>query len=356
MTTACTAGCSGLALAVKHRHEKVAEILLSHGANPDQSIDGEKLIVHSAVVGHAEMVRVLLSGNADPNCTTKDGLPLLFFLVALAAMKKKDLDAYKKMIDVITMLAQNACPCNVQGPGGFTPLHIAGEIGDENLIKELLLCGADRNAKTMDGKTAADIAAEWSHEKAVKYLRHGLEADNMQAASLAVDIKEFMQSVSSNAGSSPKNVPQPEQPDDKKYKTFKQAGNKAFVSGEYHQALELYKKALCHNTRDSKLWSDAAAAALRLCDFQDALKHARVSRTVDGKNIKAWYREGKAAEGLCLWEDAAAAYYEAFLITTEGTAGTSADTMDVDFALLVKEAVEKGREAFKREHPTNSRK
>jgi len=352
MAPACTAGFSALALAVRHRHEEIAEILLSHGADPDQNVDGEKIIVHSAVIGEAPMVKVLLSGNANPDCTTKDGLPLLFFLVALAAMKKKDPAAYRKMVEVITLLAQNGCPCNIQGPGGFTPLHIAGEIGDENLIKELLACGADRNARTVDGKTAADIAAEWAHEEAVKYLRHGLDADGMQASSLAVDIKEFMQAVSSNAGSAlslQKNVPQPEQPDDNKYQTLKQAGNKAFVSGEYGKALDLYKKALCHNTQDSKLWSDAAAAALRLHHFQDALKHAQVSRTVDSKNVKAWYREGKAAEGLDLWEDAAVAYYEAFILTAEGN---GVNTLDVDFALLVKEAVEKGRQAFKLKRAT----
>ena len=90
MAPACTAGFSALALAVRHRHEEIAEILLSHGADPDQNVDGEKIIVHSAVIGEAPMVKVLLSGNANPDCTTKDGLPLLFFLVALAAMKKKD--------------------------------------------------------------------------------------------------------------------------------------------------------------------------------------------------------------------------------------------------------------------------
>lgn len=51
---------------------------------------------------------------------------------------------------------------------------------------------------------------------------------------------------------------------------------------------------------------------------------------------QAWFREGQAAEGLQLWEDAAAAYFEAHLLQPDGAGG-------VDFGKLVRAAADKGR-------------
>jgi hypothetical protein len=66
-----------------------------------------------------------------------------------------------------------------------------------------------------------------------------------------------------------------------------------------------------------------------------------MARTVDKLNVKAWYREGQAAQRMKLWEDAAAAYYEGFLVNNEAPAGKR--VTGIDLAALVKECVDLGR-------------
>lgn len=51
----------------------------------------------------------------------------------------------------------------IVGGSGVTPLHLAASRGFEGLCKLLLARGLDRNAKTEDGKTAAEIARERGH-------------------------------------------------------------------------------------------------------------------------------------------------------------------------------------------------
>jgi uncharacterized protein len=46
---------------------------------------------------------------------------------------------------------------------GYTPLHLAASRGDRAASELLLACGATRETKTPDGKTAADIARDRNH-------------------------------------------------------------------------------------------------------------------------------------------------------------------------------------------------
>ncbi len=322
---------------------------MNQGADLSGKVGDESLIVYSSVAGKASCVKSLIAAGADPNSQTKDGLPLLFFLTAMVAMKRHS-DATKagEYQAIIRILLEGGASPNPAGPGGFTPLHIAGEIGDVHLIMTLLDHGASRQAINIEQKTAADIAAEWEHVEAVQYLLFGRDVSLMDpkealdaATRLIQERKKIAEGVSKRPPRSDL-VPGPEDPSDEKYSKHTQAGNKAFVSGDFACAFEEYKKGLCHKTDDSTLWSNAAAAALRLGQFEEAMKHARVARIVDKKNVKAWYREGQAAENLRLWEDAAAAYYEAFLVNNE----SENKITDIDFAQLVKQTVEKGRQEF----------
>lgn len=310
--------------------------------------------MYSSVSAKVSCVKSLLAAGADPNSKTKDGLPLLFFLAALIAMKHQS-DAtiaseYQKIIHIL--LEAGASP-NVSGPGGFTPLHVAGEIGNLELITTLIDNGASRDARNIEQKTPADIAAEWEHLEAVKHLLYGREVISTDSKLVLDSAKDLIQrrkkivedaskQINSGKTSSVDLVPVPEDPSDDKYIECKQFGNKLFVAGDFEAALAHYQQGLRHKTDDSVLWSNAAAAALRLDDFKEAIKHARIARVVDKNNVKAWYREGQAAEKLCLWEDAASAYYEAFLVNNESKNKISG----IDFAQLVKDTVDKGRQEY----------
>jgi ankyrin repeat protein len=49
------------------------------------------------------------------------------------------------------------------GGSGVTPLHLAATRGFEGLCKLLLNRGVDRDARTEDGKTAAELARDRGH-------------------------------------------------------------------------------------------------------------------------------------------------------------------------------------------------
>ncbi|MCK7537949.1 MAG: ankyrin repeat domain-containing protein [Marinilabiliales bacterium] len=48
---------------------------------------------------------------------------------------------------------------------GWTPLHYAAEAGRLKAAETLLSLGALRDARTMEGKTAYNLAREWGEER-----------------------------------------------------------------------------------------------------------------------------------------------------------------------------------------------
>lgn len=311
------------------------------------------MLVSACSLGHTAVARALLQAGADPNARSLDGMPGIFMSAAMAAMKLKipgrETEAQGSLECLEALLSSGADP-NVSAPGGFTPLHVAAEAGSDRMVRALLAAGASTAAKTSAGQTPAAVAATWGHRSlAEALLRHESGPDGVSAQSVdalmaeaeahaAAQIAARSAAASNSDPATSAGVPQPEDPDDAKSEALKAEGNKAFVAGEFETALAKYHAALRHCTTSPLVWANAAAAALRLGRHAEALKDARVARTLDPTNVKAWYREGQAAEGLGLWEDAAAAYFEAYLVQPGGIGG-------LDFGAMVKAAVEKGRAA-----------
>lgn len=319
---------------------------LSHGAaNASGKINDEAYIVHCALKGHILSVKALLDAGADPNTSTKDGYPLLFMVAATFAMQqKRDVALSNKLLQIADVLLRSGAIANGEGPGKFTALHVAGEIGDLKLIAALLEHGADRDAQNVENKSPTDIAAEWGHVEAVTLLLGGKGHEETAHRLVHEKADQAKRNAAQMADQKQAGlVPGPEDPSEEKYIECKQEGNKAFVNQDFAGAYRHYTQGLRHKTNDSTLWSNAAAAALRMGDdrLEDAIAHARMARTVDKSNVKAWYREAQAAQRMKLWEDAAAAYYEAFLVNNEAPAGKR--VTGIDLAALVKECVEEGR-------------
>ena len=70
---------------------------------------------------------------------------------------------------LILLIAQAGAKANVFA-GGATPLHIAADIGDLELINCLLKAGADPNQKDEEGNTALEVAALRENRKIVETL------------------------------------------------------------------------------------------------------------------------------------------------------------------------------------------
>jgi ankyrin repeat protein len=68
------------------------------------------------------------------------------------------------------LLLENDAPADVRQEGGWTPLHEAAQIGDLEMVRDLLQHRADPQARNNDGKTPADMAAAKGHEEILKLL------------------------------------------------------------------------------------------------------------------------------------------------------------------------------------------
>lgn len=336
--------------------------LLKQGADPNSFGERGPVLFSACVKGRTGVVNMLLDHGADVNVAGPDGLPGLFVIAATAAMKLKLPRRSKEadgIVECLEVLLKSGADPNLSAPGGFTCLHVAAEVGSESMAKALLTAGANVQARTADGQTPAEVAASWGHRNLAEMLlkrqalREGDEANPAPASVdeliAAVRAKEaaHRQAPSTQKKSKGQNpersvVPEPEVPDESKSKTLQREGDVALVAGRADEALEKYHDALRHWTKSSRLWSDAAAAALRVGKFEEALKNARVARTVDSQSVKAWYREGQAAEELQQWEDAAAAYFEAYLLKPDGIQDA---TPKLDFGEMVKMAVARGKAA-----------
>jgi tetratricopeptide (TPR) repeat protein len=273
-------------------------------------------------------------------------MPAVFLTSAMAALKLKMPGRENEAqggLDCLDQLLKAGATPNVSAPGGFTPLHVAAEAGSERMISALLTAGADATAKNVEGQTPAAVAASWGHRAIAETLLRSSAGDDRsvdQLFSEAAEREAAQRRQQQEEKTSTSQVPVPEEPDDEKAEYLKTEGNKAFIAGDFEVALTAYQASLRHKTDAAPIWSNAAAAALKLRKFEEALRYARVARTLDPKFVKAWYREGQAAEGLKMWEDAAAAYFEAHLLQPSGGTG------ELDFAEMVKSAVKEGKKEF----------
>lgn len=125
-------GWTPLHLAAFFGHAKVAELLLTHGADvaARSRNNNANTPLHAALAGDQKIVAALLIGNdADVNGT--DG-------------------------------------------NGWRPLHIAAANNNLDAIKALVAQGADVTAANREGQTALSLAQEKNHREAAAFLRrHG---------------------------------------------------------------------------------------------------------------------------------------------------------------------------------------
>lgn len=330
----------------------ISHLLESCGFDPNAGGAHDPPLVAACSSGHSSACSTLIEAGADPNAVSANGMSALFLASAKAAIKLRAADNpadAQDSISCVEILLQSGASPNTAAAGGFTPLHVAAESGSECLVKALLSAGADANARTDVGQTAAALAFSWGHREIAETILKAEGGEQLtsleelvakEAASAAARRNDpELGNSSSTASSQKQKVPSPEDPDIGKAEALQAEGNQAFAAGDFLTALARYRAALRHRTDSAVLWSNAAAAALRVSMNEDALRDARIARALDDTCLKAWYREGQAGEALGLWEDAAAAYFEAHLRRPEGMGG-------VDFGELVKRAVEQGR----REH------
>ncbi len=136
---------------------------LSKGAdvNEKNSQDGTTPLHMAAFFGHTEIAKLLLRNKADINAKDNEGdSPLL------AALTNRQ----KEMGE---LLVNRGAQVNVKmAKGGWTPLHLAVLLKDEDLVRLLVEKGADKGAKTSEGKTPLDLATATGQKEIEAFLKN----------------------------------------------------------------------------------------------------------------------------------------------------------------------------------------
>lgn len=129
-------GFQPLGLACRFGHTDTIEFLIKAGAavNSYSANPLHATPLHSATAaGRLEVVRLLLSSGADPNC---------------------------------------------RNGRSQTPLHAAAQNGDMDIIRALLFGGSDLEARDDDGRLPVDLALDAEHEEAARLLMEGITRRN----------------------------------------------------------------------------------------------------------------------------------------------------------------------------------
>ncbi len=177
--------------------------LLKKGAdvNAQDEAHGQTALTYAAALGQMYAVKALLGNGADPNLTNMVGYsPLMaaarncrhrcamLLIDAGAEVDATDDWGYTALMlaandglpETVNMLLEHGANVNAAATGGYTSL-MAATINNsipENMVEEivalLLSAGADVNATTEDGKSAATFALERGHEQRIR-LFHATE-------------------------------------------------------------------------------------------------------------------------------------------------------------------------------------
>ena len=115
----------------------------------------------AAHFGHDEIVRYLLTKNADPNLPSQNGYLVFPLHTAVGT----------GLLSVAKLLIEGNAEVNVLQASRISPLHLAAQNGNIELIILLLENGARIDIKNDNGQTAADLALERGHQEIAEILK-----------------------------------------------------------------------------------------------------------------------------------------------------------------------------------------
>lgn len=144
----------------------VSEHLASHPADlHEYSPDGWTALHLAAYFGYASAAVSLLRAGASHAARSRNEQGNTPLHAALAGRCE---------MTVVTALLAAGCDADAIDSQEYRPLHLAASRGDQAAVELLIACGATRDAKTKDGKTAADLAAGQSHPDVATWLSTSL--------------------------------------------------------------------------------------------------------------------------------------------------------------------------------------
>ncbi|KAI8725361.1 HET domain-containing protein [Fusarium sp. LHS14.1] len=160
---------SPLWCATVNGQEEMVQLLLEHGANPNNVVhtsgsptrksESSTALYEATRLCHENIVRLLLSSGADPNLNSDDDhSPLV----------QASLNTADRSVAMAQMLLAAGADVDVRAYRDETPLIFAVRSGNVDLAKLLLRHGADREARNIRGVSAMDFA---SNHASMDFLR-----------------------------------------------------------------------------------------------------------------------------------------------------------------------------------------
>ncbi|WP_246541340.1 ankyrin repeat domain-containing protein [Collimonas antrihumi] len=155
-------GETGLMLAVHEDSKKVFNVLLNaHGIDLNlRSRNGDTALMIASYKGDVAAVKALLDKEAEPNNT---GWTALHYAAAIG----ND--------EIVQMLLDASAYIDAGSPNNTTPIMMAARAGKIMTVKLLLDSGADVTLKNDVGMTAIDLARKFDHNDIADGLTHRLK-------------------------------------------------------------------------------------------------------------------------------------------------------------------------------------
>ncbi|KAI8674031.1 HET domain-containing protein [Fusarium keratoplasticum] len=145
---------SPLWCAAVNGHKEMVQLLLEHGANPNnvvhtsggpgQMYESSTALSEATRLGYEGIVRLLLSSGANPDPST---------------LIQASLNATHRSVAIAQMLLEAGADVDAMSDQLETPLMFAARSGNVDLVKLLITHGADRNAENRMGKTTMRYAS-----------------------------------------------------------------------------------------------------------------------------------------------------------------------------------------------------
>lgn len=177
---------TALFIAVEHRKTATVKVLLQHHARI--KIKDAAFFLAEAR-GYKNILELFANIGIKPHLKNKKGLSALHIAVI-----KRDIALIQTFLK-----RRNNEPFPIDFDEN-TPLHLAAQRGDADIVKLFLEAGIDPNLKNIDGETALHMAVKAGHASVVDcLLQHRADSVQMQAA--ASELEEKKSAVDVNAGS-----------------------------------------------------------------------------------------------------------------------------------------------------------